>query len=260
MKKILLTILFSVGFASVFACDCIVQKLVDAVANSEFIATAKIIKVVPDRSRPEYKNVTIELINLYKGEKLTTLRINTEDESSCAFLLPLHSTWLFFAGKNADGTIGFAACSKSEQIDIEYPDSLRYPTAGRNHRRSIELKLNVLSYLRDAKLIPINAYQLRPGIQPGTYSKFKGADIAEKEFAIYRITVDTTLTIRKIKPLKDWKDLKLKTEFLAYLESNLKIYKWEKGTQIPNPTELTIIFYAYSAEDGYESFISENDL
>jgi len=256
----MLTILFSLSFAALFACSCAIQKLVDAVALSEFVATAKIIKVISDNSHPEYKIVTIELVNVYKGERLTTLHINTADESSCQFSLPLNSTWLFFAGKNADGTIGFGPCSKSEQIDRKFPDSLRYPMAERNHNRSIEYKLKVLTYLHDAKINPVNPYQLSPRTQPGFSTQFKGVNVSGKEFAIYQITVGPDLGVQNIKALKNWEDSKLKTELRVYLESNLKIYKWEKGSQIPKATELTLIVYAYQAEDGYESFITEYDL
>ncbi len=262
MKKIFIILLFSVGFNALFACDCVIQKLASAVANADFVATAKIIKVIPDNLNPTYKNVTLELINIYKGERLTTIRVNTEDETSCSFSLPINSTWLIFAGKNADGTIGFGACSKSEQIDFTYPDSLHYPTAGRNHRRSIQLKLKVLSYLRDAKINPINPYQLYLQVYSEYFLKFKGANVTAGEFAVYQLKVGTDLGIQKIQALKKWKDPKLNTDFFAYpeLENKLKIYKRDKGTQIPKITKLILIIYAYAAEDGYESFVSENDL
>jgi hypothetical protein len=191
---------------------------------------------------------------------LITIRVSTEDNTSCSFLLPINSTWVIFAGKNADGTIGFGACSKSEQIDIVYPDSLRYPRAMRNHRRSVALELTVLGYLRDAKINPVDLYQVKPRTERNVSAKFKGANITEKEFAIYRVTVDTGLAIKKIKPLKEWKDSKLKAAFLKYLETNLKLYKQDKRKQIKDSAEVTVIFYGYIAEDGNESFISEYDL
>ncbi len=260
MKKCILNILFSLSFSTVFACSCITQKLVDALVLSEFVATAKITKVIPDNLHPEYKMVTIELINVYKGERVTTLYVNTADNSSCEFTLPVNSTWLFFAGKNADGTIGFGACSNSEQIDRQFSDSLRYPKAAGNYRRSIEYKLKVLAYLHDKKINPVNPYKLYPRIEPDISKIFKAVTVKDKEFAIYQIAVGTDLGVQNVKAVKDWENDSLKIKLLAYLRSNLNFFKWDKRTEIPKPTEFTLIFYSYPAEDGYESFISQWDL
>lgn len=212
MKKTVLTLLLSLGFSASFACVCITQKLVDAVAYAEFIATAKISKVIPDSMQPETKIVTIELITVYKGERLTTLYINTADQTDCRFELPINSTWLFFAAKNADGTIGFGACSKSEQIDINDHDSLHYPMAQRNYERSVALKLKVLAYLRDAKINPVNPYQLSPRTEPHFEDPFLGVNVGDHEFAVYQLLVGTDLSVQQISVLKDWEDAKLKTE------------------------------------------------
>jgi hypothetical protein len=256
MKKSLITLLFCVCFNTLFACSCITEKLISALASADFVATAKIIKVIPDGLNPTYKNITLELINVYKGERLTSIRVDTRDETSCEFSIPINSTWLIFAGKNADGTLGFGPCSKSEQIDINHTDSL----AKRNHLRSTELKLKVLGYLRDAKINPVNIYQLRPEIHRQYVSKFSGANVTGGEFAIYQLTVGTNLGIQKIRTLKNWKDPKLNAELPAYLKSKWKIYKSDKDTQIPQTAKLILIFYAYPAEGGYESFVTDYDL
>jgi hypothetical protein len=257
MKKIFLGILFAIGFLPVFACVCVTPKLVDAVSFADFIATAKISKVVPDSIDPTYKNVTIEIINLYKGERITTLRINTADQTSCSFLITEHTEWLFFAGKNAKGEIGFGACSSSEQIDRKFPD---HPRAERNYKRSIAFKLEVLSYLRDKKINPVNAYELSTVRKPALSEKFQGANVSRNEFAIYQLTVGTEMDIQNIRVLKELKDQKLSTELYNYLKTNLAIYKRQKSQEIFKTTELIFIIYAYPAEDGDQSFLSDNFL
>jgi hypothetical protein len=257
MKKIFLAILFSIGFVPVFSCSCVIIKMADAVAFADFIATARIRNVVPDSIQPQYKNVTIELINLYKGERITTLRVNTEDQTSCEFSLAVNSVWLFFAAKNPDGKIGFGACSASEQIDIKYPDSLRYPNAESNHSREIAFRLEVLAYLRDAKISPRDTYQLNTKIQPHILYKFQGANVTGTEFAIYALTVGTEMEIQNIRVLKELKDQKLRTELYTYLKSNLAVYQREKDKGMPLATELIFIVCGYPAEDGYPGFLSE---
>ncbi len=259
MKKIILSILFSQSIAVLLACDCMKQNLVDAVSGSEFIATAKIIRIIPDSVNPEYKITTIALIDVYKGEQITTLRIHTSDNTSCQFDLPLQSTWLFFAKKYADGAFGFGSCSSSQQIEIQL-DSLQYPMGPRRYRHSIEFKLKVLGYLHNKKINPSNPYDLSTHSERKLFEIFKGVNVTDKEFAIYQIKVGKDLGIQNVKALKNWGDVKLSSEFSAFLTTNLNIRGRNKQTNIPKSTKLIIIYYAYQQEDEYPSFISEWDL
>lgn len=258
MKKIFLGILFAIGLLPVFACDCVIQKLVDAVSYADFIATAKISKVVPDSLDPTYKNVTIEIINLYKGERITTLRVNTENQTDCEFSIAVNTEWLFFAKKNENGQIGFGACSASVQMDRKFPD---VPRAERNFKRSIAFKLEVLGYLRDAKINPVNTYELGVRNRLGISQKFKGANVTRNEFAIYQLKVGTEMDIQNIRVLKELKDQKLSAELYNYLKANLAIYKKrQKSHESYKTTELIFIIYAYPAEDGDQSFLTDNFL
>ncbi len=96
MKKILclLLALWSVPAAG---CHCSPPILSENYQDSEFVALVKISKATPDPKSSTYLILEIDLLNLYKGEATSTMRINTMANTSCAFTMPEGSTWLVFA-------------------------------------------------------------------------------------------------------------------------------------------------------------------
>lgn len=81
MKKILclLLALWSVPAAG---CHCFPPILSENYQDSEFVALVKILKATPDPKSSTYLILEIDLLNLYKGEATSTMRINTMANTS----------------------------------------------------------------------------------------------------------------------------------------------------------------------------------
>lgn len=74
--------------------------MIDRVANAEFIATAKILRITPDEENPNLHNIEIEIVDLFKGKNTPNLKIYSALNSSCAFYTPENTSWLIFAIEN----------------------------------------------------------------------------------------------------------------------------------------------------------------
>ena len=80
MKKTLL-ILFLFITNYVFSCQCLITKLIDRYQKSEFIAKVKVIKVSEYNAENYYQNADIEIIELFKGNKINNIKISSNIRS-----------------------------------------------------------------------------------------------------------------------------------------------------------------------------------
>tara|TARA_R110002049_G_scaffold133950_1_gene293354 strand:- start:7041 stop:7820 length:780 start_codon:yes stop_codon:yes gene_type:complete len=259
MKKILLTILFIAISSKLLACSCGIVSLMDRIPKSDFIATAKIIKISPDKENPDLHDIQIEIIDLYKGQATGNLKIYSALNSSCAFFTPENSEWLIFASKNKNGDLSFGYCSGAKRIDRKF-DSDRYPHAEKNYKKSIELKLQVLEYLKKSEIQTLNEFGLRTSFSSGCLKNFKGYEVKTDRFALYELTVESDLSISEIKALKEFDNDNLKTDLLNCVRESVKVYTRKKETEILNRTKIIIGLYYYASERGNESFIGQFDL
>ena len=73
MKSFILITSFFICNTS-FACECIKDILVHNFQKSAFVAKVKILKVSKPTADGEYQDATIEVLELYKGKKITTIK------------------------------------------------------------------------------------------------------------------------------------------------------------------------------------------
>jgi len=258
MKKTLV-ILFLFSIHKIFACSCSIVPLIDKIPMSDFIATAKILKISPDKENSDLHNIQIEIINIYKGQPTSSLKIYSVLNSSCAFYTPENSEWLIFANKNKNGDLSFGYCSGAKRVDRKF-DFDRYPHAEKNYKKSIELKLQVLEYLKSSKIQASNEFRLRTSYSNGCLKNFKGFEVKTDRFALYELTIESDLSISKAKTLKEFDNDKLKTDLLNCVRESIKVSAPKKVTEISNKTKIIIGLYYYAAERGNESFIGQYDL
>ncbi|WP_343797747.1 hypothetical protein [Gaetbulibacter jejuensis] len=259
MKKILLTIIFITISSKLLACSCGIVPLMDRIPMSDFIATAKILKISPDKENSNLHDIQIEIIDLYKGQQTSNLKIYSALNSSCAFYTPENSEWLIFASKNKNGDLSFGYCSGAKQIDRKF-NSEKYPYAEKNYKKSIELKLQVLEYLKKSELQTSNEFGLRTSFSNGCLKEFKGYEVKTDRFALYELTVESDLSISEVKALKEFDNENLKNDLLNCVKESVKIYTRKKETDISNKTKIIIGLYYYASERGNESFIGQFDL
>lgn len=257
MKKILIVLFF--GFQQVFACSCATIPLMDRIPRSDFIATAKIIKVEPDEENSDLHDIQIEIIDLYKGKAITHLKINSSLHSSCPFFTPEDSEWLIFASENEHGELSFGFCSGAKRLDRKFNSEI-YPYAETNYNKSIALKLQVLKFLKTEGIMSINEYKLRSSFSNSCLREFKGIEIKGERFALYELMVEDDLSISNVKALKEFDNMEIKSNLLQCIVESVKVHRRNKETNILKRTKIIIGLYYYPAQRGNESFIGQFDL
>lgn len=256
IKKLLLCILMLIA-KEAFSCDCVYPLLLEKYQQSDFIATIKILKVIQDENNKDYHDIDFELINLYKGASICKLKIESVLNSSCSFLPSENTTWLIFASKDHKGFLSFGACSGSQQIDEKF-DLLKYPNLDVKYKKSIDLKLEVLDFIKGNKLVVDNKFKLIPIDYGLCFDGIKGLNEKER-FSVYELNVNRNLSIENIRILKRFNNKDLSKKLTDCLRENIKITS-RNVDLIPEKAKLIMVFFYYSAENEKPSFVSRSDL
>jgi len=179
--------------------------------------------------------------------------------SSCSFLPDEGSEWLVFAGKNNQGQLGFGSCSGSLQLDRQF-DETRYPGITEKYIREINLKMQVLDFFVSSKLEPKNKANLEISSSSNFLSEYKGSEIEGDRFALYELSIDTNLSIKEIKPIKEFTFSSSHGSLIPHLKKDLKVWAKDQEKTIAKPQKMILAIYYYPAEGDYESFLSLFDL
>ena len=257
MKKLFFLSLMLIS-VNAFACECMPRPLVERHQSADYVATAKILKMLPDKQDPNHFTLEIFPTNVYKGKPGTTL-IEVFYEP-CSPFPSENSTWLIFATDGKKGLSSFEPCSGNLLLDRVFTadDSIRYPNAERNYKKSIELKLSVLEFLKKQKITEVNEYDLKKMLTKDCFSDLKGYT-NNNSFVVFKVKVNEDLTIGKISTLQAFDNSQLSNKLFNCLKENLKI-NIQESPKIPRKTSLMLIYYYYPAEAEYQSFIGAADL
>lgn len=255
MRKVFLLIIFFVATNIVSACVCGIESLLERYQRSDFIATAKILKIYPDRLDKDYHIIEIEISNIYKGNPITSLKIRSAFDSSCSFFTPEDSAWLIFASKEKDGELSFGRCSGSIQLDKKF-DLKEYPNAIKDLNRKVEASLSVLQFLKDNNIKDVNKYNLYVSSKINYMSDFKNFEGGSGDgIAIYELDVDKDLRINKIKALKKFDDNNLTKIIKKGVKKNLRVVNYRDKSPA-GKSKIICICYTYSSGQNNQKIIS----
>jgi hypothetical protein len=237
------------------ACFCVSPLITDNFQRSQFVAQVKILKVTPDSNNTDYHDAQIEVLTLYKGERLKKIKILSKLNSSCAFLPSANSTWIVFASV-WQGILNFDYCSGSYKLDVDFNG--QYPNATKNLSKSTMLKLQVLEYLSHHRIWdpnPSGLYAINAGLK--TIKGFKNKD----SFAVFQVDVNTDLSVNGVSILKKFQNNELTKIVFNNFKTDLKFVNPPHHT-IPNPTRVIVFCYFYENQDPKtrESMVSLFDI
>ncbi len=249
MRNILFLLLILVPVQA-FGFECVPAPLLYYYQQSDFVAIVKVVEVTPGH---EHQQLKIEIVELYKGKEVPSIRVNTASK----FYVAGGSTWLVFARKEKNGVPVFGSCSGSKQIDRVF-DSVQYPNDANNYKRRIDLKLAVLSFLKNNKLENSNPYDLNlPDVgiyRDTTFQNFEN----QNRFAVYEVAVNEDLSIEGITTLQAFDNPKLDELLSERLRKHTRIHTSRK--ELPTKTKFVVIFYYYPAEKKDPSFVGDYDV
>lgn len=256
MKKLLLFCSMLIS-AEAFACICDTHTTLEKYQSVDFIATATVLRVEQDKLNEDYHNLEIRPVNVYKGRPVSHIKVASITSTSCAFLPDENTTWLIFASKDEKSELMIGFCSGSFQIDRQF-DLVNFPGVDKKYKRMMDLKLEVLCYLKTNKFSDVNKFDLRFQSASDFLNGLKGFEEIRK-FAVYELTVNEDLLIERVKPLREFKNKELSGKLLKGIRDNLRFDK-KRLTTIPEKTKVIVIYFYYPPEDIYPSFISSLDV
>ncbi len=242
-----LIVIFSLFISNlVFACSCIPMNLNERISSSDFIVKAKIKKIWIDNRDKYLHNIEIEILDLYKGVATKKLKIYSAQMTSCSFFTPQNTTWLIFASKDKDGILKFGYCSGSQNIE--------------KNPNSIERKIKVLKYLKTEKINLNSKNDIAFVINSDSLKKFNGLTESKNNFALYEIVLNKDLSIKSVKPIKEFQTNEINNEILDILKTKSKVYARNRESAISEEEKIIIPLFYYPKEKNNKSFISPYDL
>lgn len=239
--------------SNLLACECIPLSFEYNYQSSDFIAIAKILSVSDDNSKCQ--KVEIEIIHLYKGEYINTLREVSAKKYMCATYTPPNTTWLIYANYNVDGIAVIGECSASFQIeDIAYDP--QYPNYKKNMDAKFQNTKDALAFLKKKKLNSINEFGLKIDMSKTCIPNLKAVDFKTKNFVVFEVTVAKNLEIKKVKYLKAFDNKDFSKKLLDCFNNSVSVRK-QIGQEIPYKSKVVIIYFYYPSEETSSGFLSK---
>ena len=246
--NILLLIILVLNSADAYACVCVNRGVTEYFQQSEFVAKAKIINITPDPKNEMYHDAELELIALYKGERIKKIKIASELNTSCAFLPAVNSTWIIFASK-WQGVLSFGFCSGGLNFSKTF-DPVKYPGGGRNYFKTIALQQQVLEYLSSNKLLNPNPHGLKAFNQ--TLLTIKGHKNKDG-IAVFAVDLKTDLSISAVRIVKPFENDALTKAVFDSMKKDIMLVK-HPNKKAPNASQMLIFCYYYENDTG-ESYM-----
>jgi hypothetical protein len=254
MKWFLFLIIFSIS-SKLFACECVAVNFDVRYQTSDFIATAKILSVSDVEENSDYRKIEIEILELYKGNHVTYLKELSPRLKGCGIFTPKNTIWLIFATYDRNGTLNFALCSGSMQID-SIPDHSWDPNYKQFIKSKIQRTLEILTYLKSLKLSNINEHGLVIDVPLKCIYYLGGHEANKQRFAVYEISVSKNLSITKVKTLKTFDNKELSQNLLACIKNEAKV-NTEKLKEIPFKSKVIVIYFYHPGEQSNPGFLTK---
>ena len=236
--------------------------MIESYQSADFVARIKINKVIPDPTNSNNHLLSIEILELFKGDSTTKIVLNSSLNTSCAFMVNEQTEWILFAHKNPKNELIFGMCNNYFEINRipSSKDSIENQRLFSNYTNSLNRKLTMLRLLKSKQINPTNEFNLNIYISKEFQEQLRGYSLPEASIALYKISLNTDLTIHSVKAIQPFlnKKLRKKMEHLFVQEIKIKIRN-KTLNELPNSTELILGFYYYGQEGTNQSFISKFD-
>ena len=222
------------------------MNITERISTSDFIAKVKIKKIWLNSKNKKFHNIEIEVLDLYKGISTKKMKIYSAQMTSCAFFTPENTTWLVFASKDKDGILSFGFCSGSQNLD--------------KNLSSVQRKMQMLKYLKSQKISMTSKNNVAFVINSDSLKKFNGLTESKNNFALYEIVINKDLSIKSVKPIKEFQTNGINNEILEILKTKSKVYARNRESAISEEEKIIIPLFYYPKEKNDKSFISPYDL
>jgi len=258
LKKLLL--LFFVFYSvNSFACSCMPPNFTEKFMRSDFVAVAKIVRVYPNEGDKELYKADIVVLDLFKGENLTSIYIAGRSDgkkgSSCSIFIPENTEMIIYASETDDEKFSFNFCSG-------------YLILNQKSKYWEDKQKQELEMLQVLKAKHINyTNKIWFGKKMGfseELKRFSGIQL-NKSYAIFELTFGADLIIKSVKQISGFgndfdNELVKILEKSSWVSSDVKSQYDIIRNTVPEGSKVLVGFYFYNAEKEYKSFVGEYDL
>ncbi len=256
--KLLITLITLLLSINIYACECALQNTMEKTESSDFVGRVKIKQIKQDSINQEYFNLTVEVLDIFKGDFNDDLKIITYDNSMCNIYTSKGTEWLVYATIDKKKKLSFGYCSGSIQIDQDF-DSKKYPNAEKKNTASIQRKLGLLRFLNQNNIIQESNPSIHSFLSSTCLDNIKGYEGKIGEFAVYEILVNKDLSVEKINQIKKFSNSQLNSQ-LDICINNITFRKDKESANLKEKTKKIVPIFYYEKEKGNPSFISSWDL
>ncbi|WP_298248345.1 hypothetical protein [uncultured Christiangramia sp.] len=255
--KLFITLIITLISFNIYACECALRSTMEKTESSDFVGRVKINQIERDSINPEYLNLTVEVLDIFKGNFNNDLKILT-DKSMCNIYTPKGTEWLVYASFDKNDNLSFGYCSGSIQIDRDL-NSDKYPNAEKNYKKSIKRKLELLKFLNQKNIISKSNSSISSILSSDCLNSIKGYEAKVAEFAVYEVSINKDLTVEKIKQIKKFSNSQLNSQVDNCIK-NINFRKRNERENLKEKTKKIIPIFYYEKEQDNPSFISGWDL
>ena len=254
MKKLVFIILLF--FCSrIFACDCITFTLSEYYQRADFIAIGKIVQVDSSEHNNTYRDVEIEIIHLYKGKKITKLKLENHQKTLCSIYTPLNSTWLFYADTLPDGSLYLNACTRQSRID-QSPYYTTDSLLKEKIQASLKRELKVLDFLQQTNSSFPKHNGLFLSFNSGTRKKLIGFEEPAYNFSAFELVFNAEMKLDEIIILKSFENPQLADQLKEQLKG-VRLNSHSKITAEKKERRFLVLFFFYPPEKEYPGFVGQ---
>src|SRR5699024_9081165 len=121
-------------------------------------------------------------------------------------------------------------------------------------------KMQMLKYLKSQKISMTSKNNVAFVINSDSLKKFNGLTESKNNFALYEIVINKDLSIKSVKPIKEFQTNGINNEILEILKTKSKVYARNRESAISEEEKIIIPLFYYPKEKNDKSFISPYDL
>jgi hypothetical protein len=220
---------------------------------ADFVAKVKVTKSLKEWNfENAFKPYTVNFIieELYKGQEITSISLDSYSDASCGLVLAENSEWIIFAYKNKEDKYFTNLCSGSKQIDKVF-NNPKYPNAAKNYNTVINKTLEVLQLFKKHEVNISNKTLITNSKDNFSehFNKYNACDFLN-QYGLYKVILNADLSIKDVIVIKGYSE-----EFDKGLKKNIiekaKFIKqiMENKDTIPQDTEWLLIISGTKYDD-----------
>lgn len=234
MNKTFLLIIALIITATTYACTCPLIKITNAFSHLEFIAIVEFQSLHQIENNSGYYKSNIKINELFKGNNISELLIDSGEGSSCGFSPRINTEYFILGYKNEQGLIKTTYCLAYSSPDVEKLSILRELA---QKEISVQLTPNLRQELEDE----LNSTLFEKSVK-GTF--------------FYEVILNSDLEIKEIIACNENAERNLTNKIINELKQKIKYERFEENQKVTDKKIISFIILNWSTNYENEKIIT----